>query len=59
MLHGGSFYTDQHQHVLVIDGLQPIPRDSVNKDMAAMLVEQTEEVLEKSFVISTSMAAMT
>ena len=33
-----------------IDGLQPIPRVSVNKGMAAMLVEQTKEVLEKSFV---------
>ena len=32
------------------DGLQPIPRDSVNKGMAAMLLEQTKEVLEKSFV---------
>ena len=33
-----------------IDGLQPIPRDSVNNGMAAMLVEQTKEVFEKSFV---------
>ena len=33
-----------------IDGLQPIPRDSANKGMAAMLVEQTKEILEKSFV---------
>ena len=33
-----------------IDGLQPIPIDLVNKGMAAMLVEQTKEVLEKSFV---------
>ena len=28
-----------------IDGLQPIPRDSINKGMAAMLVEQ----INKSF----------
>ena len=35
---------------LHIDGLQPIPRDSVNNGMAAMLVEQTKEVKEKSFV---------
>lgn len=33
-----------------IDGLQPIPRESVTKGMTAMLVEQTKEVLEKSFV---------
>lgn len=31
-----------------IDGLQPIPRDLVNKGMAAMLVEQTKQVWEKS-----------
>ena len=38
----------QHAHTavherkaVVIDGLQPIPRDSVDKGMAAMLVEQT------------------
>ena len=34
----------------IFDGFQPIPRDSINKGMAAMLVEQTKEVLEKSFV---------
>ena len=33
-----------------IDGLQPIPRDSFNKGMAVMLVEQTKEVLEEYFV---------
>ena len=45
---------------MVIDGLQPIPRGSGNKGMGAMLVEQTEEVLEKSFVyVHLSMAAMT
>ena len=33
-----------------IDGLQPIPRASVNKGMAVMLVEQTKEVLEEYFV---------
>ena len=33
-----------------IDDLQPIPRESVNKGMAAMLAEQTKEVLEQSFV---------
>ena len=33
-----------------IDGLQPIPRDTINEGMATMLVEQTKEVLEKSFV---------
>ena len=36
--------------ILSIDCLQPIPRDSVNKGMTAMLVEQTKEVWEKSFV---------
>ena len=35
---------------VLIDGLQPIPRDSVDKGIATMLVEQTKEVLEKSFV---------
>ena len=34
----------------IIDGLQSVPTDSVNKGMAAKLVEQTKEVLEKSFV---------
>jgi len=38
-------------NIQTIDGLQPIPRDSVNKGIAAMLVEQTNEALEKSFVI--------
>ena len=33
-----------------IDGLQPIPRDSANKSTAAMLVKQTKDVFEKSFV---------
>ena len=37
-------------HTNTSDGLQPIPTDSVNKGTAAMLVEQTKEVLEKSFV---------
>ena len=31
-------------------GLQPIPRDSVDKSVAAMLDEQTKEADEKSFV---------
>ena len=35
---------------MCIDGLQPVPRDSVSKGMAAMLVEQTKEGLEKSLV---------
>ena len=32
------------------DGWQTILRDSGNKGMAAMLVEQTKEVLEKTFL---------
>ena len=35
---------------MAIDGLQSIPRDSDNKCMAAMLVEQTKETFEKCFV---------
>ena len=34
-----------------IDGLQSIPRESNNKDVAAMLVELTIEADEESFVI--------
>ena len=33
------------------DGLQTIPRESNNKDVAAMLVELTIEANEESFVI--------
>ena len=40
----------ENQILYGIDGLQPIPRDSANKGTAAMLVEQTKGVLEKSFV---------
>ena len=39
-----------HGSDFIIDGLQPIPRGLVNKDMATMLVKQTKGVLEKSFV---------
>ena len=35
---------------MCIDGLQQVPRDSVSKGIAAMLVKQTKEVLEKSLV---------
>ena len=33
-----------------IGGLQPVPRDSVNKGVVAMLGEQTKEANPKSFV---------
>ena len=36
---------------ITIDGLQSIPRDSNDKDMAAMLDELTIEANEESFVI--------
>ena len=35
-----------------IDGLQSIPRESYDKDVAAMLVELTIEANEESFVIA-------
>ena len=41
-----------------IDGLQPIPRDSVVKGAAAMLDDQAKEANEKSYLPS-NMAAMT
>ena len=53
-------YTDYRQsgtrrHLLVtrttIDGFQSIPRESNDKDVAAMLVELTIEANEESFVI--------
>ena len=48
---GSCFVFSSVQQILnIIDGLQPIPKDSVNKGVAAMLVEQTKEVLDKSFV---------
>ena len=34
----------------VIAGLRLIPRDSVDRDLAAMLDDQTKEANEKSFV---------
>ena len=37
--------------VLVIDGLQSIPRESNDKDVVAMLDELTIEADEESFVI--------
>ena len=37
--------------VLVIDGLQSIPRESNDKDVVAMLDELTIEANEESFVI--------
>ena len=33
-----------------IDGLQPVPRNSFDKGMVTMLMEQTKEAFEKSFV---------
>ena len=33
-----------------IDGLEAIPRDSVDKGVAAIMAEQTEGAIEKSFV---------
>ena len=38
---------------------EPIPRDSVNKGMVAMLVEQAKEVWRKRLFMYTSMATMT
>ena len=43
--------------VRAIDGLQSIPRESNDKDVAAMLDELTIETNEESFAIN--MAAMT
>ena len=45
--HGGYDITCK----LSINGLQSIPRDSTNKDVAAMLDELTIEANEESFVI--------
>ena len=39
------------RRIVAIDGLQSIPRESNDKDMAAMLDELTIEANEDSFVI--------